>query len=67
MLLLSASIATSLLFIYIKRNFFRYLKTDMKELIIAFVFLICYSRLQAQERQPNYDETKVPKYVLPDV
>src|SRR5688572_2424325 len=39
----------------------------MKELIIAIVFLTCYSCLQAQERQPNYDETKVPEYVLPDV
>ena len=39
----------------------------MKELIITFVFLTCYSSLQAQERQPNYDETKVPEYVLPDV
>ena len=39
----------------------------MKELIITFVFLICYSCLQAQEFQPNYDETKVPEYVLPDV
>ena len=39
----------------------------MKELIITFVFLTCYSLLQAQEFQPNYDETKVPKFVLPDV
>src|SRR6187401_2633802 len=39
----------------------------MKELIIMFVFLICYSCSQAQEFQANYDETKVPEYVLPDV
>jgi hypothetical protein len=38
----------------------------MKELVTAFVFLIFYSCLQAQEPQPNYDETKVPEYVLPD-
>jgi hypothetical protein len=39
----------------------------MKALIITFIFLTGYSCLQAQERQPNYDETKVPEYVLPDV
>src|SRR5688572_674278 len=39
----------------------------MKEVIVTFVFLICYSCLQAQEFQPTYDETKVPEYVLPDV
>ena len=39
----------------------------MKELIITLFFITCYSLLQAQEFQPNYDETKVPKYVLPDV
>ncbi|HZB14679.1 MAG TPA: acetylxylan esterase, partial [Chryseolinea sp.] len=39
----------------------------MKELTITFVFLTCYSFLQAQEFQPNYDETKLPKFVLPDV
>src|SRR5687768_16955581 len=36
-------------------------------LIITFVFTICYSSLQAQQFEPNYDETKVPEYVLPDV
>src|SRR5688572_5506187 len=39
----------------------------MKELILTFVFLICYPSLQAQNIQPNYDEDKVPQYVLPDV
>src|SRR5687767_5553512 len=39
----------------------------MKGLIITFAFLICYSCLQAQEFQPNYDETRVPEYMLPDV
>jgi hypothetical protein len=40
---------------------------QLSTLIITFVFLICYSCLQAQEPEPNYDETKVPEYVLPDV
>ena len=39
----------------------------LSALIITFVFLICNSSLQAQKPEPNYDETKVPAYVLPDV
>ncbi|HEX6227215.1 MAG TPA: prolyl oligopeptidase family serine peptidase [Chryseolinea sp.] len=39
----------------------------MKALIITFVSLTWFSSLKAQEFQPNYDETKVPEYVLPDV
>ena len=37
------------------------------KLTITFALLLCCSSLQAQEFQPNYDETKVPAYVLPDV
>jgi hypothetical protein len=39
----------------------------MKRLIITYVLILCYSSLQAQEFQPNYDEANVPEYVLPDV
>lgn len=39
----------------------------MKELIIILLVLFTYSSLQAQDFQPNYDESKVPGYVLPDV
>jgi hypothetical protein len=38
----------------------------MKELL-TYAFLICYSCLQAQDFHPNYDETIVPEYVLPNV
>jgi hypothetical protein len=45
------------------------LRKRMQKLIVTtLVFLICCSGcLQAQKFQPNYDEAKVPKYVLPDV
>ncbi|SKC63149.1 glucuronyl esterase domain-containing protein [Ohtaekwangia koreensis] len=36
-------------------------------LVIISFCLGCYSSLQAQEFEPNYVETKVPEYVLPDV
>jgi hypothetical protein len=36
-------------------------------LIIISLSLFWYSSLQAQAPEPNYDETKVPEYVLPDV
>lgn len=39
----------------------------MKALIFISLFLICCSGLHAQAFQPNYDESKVPAYVLPDV
>lgn len=39
----------------------------MKALVIIFIFLFWNTGLHAQVVQPNYDETKVPKYVLPDV
>ncbi|MEJ7644861.1 MAG: prolyl oligopeptidase family serine peptidase [Chryseolinea sp.] len=39
----------------------------MKKVILSFALTICFSSIQAQAIQPNYDETKVPKYVLPDV
>lgn len=39
----------------------------MRKLIIAFVLLTGYSPLHSQAFQPNYDESKVPEYVLPDV
>lgn len=38
----------------------------MKHLLIISVLLTCYSSLHAQQFQPNYDEAKVPGYVLPD-
>jgi dienelactone hydrolase len=36
-------------------------------LIITFLCVFCYSGLRAQEFEPNYDESKVPKYTLPDI
>jgi hypothetical protein len=39
----------------------------MKSLIICLLCLLPYTHLHAQVFQPNYDEAKVPEYVLPDV
>jgi hypothetical protein len=49
--------------IHFKQN----IDEDMKGLLTMFVFLTGYTFVFAQEFQPNYDETKVPEYVLPDV
>jgi len=40
-----------------------------KYLKITFIFLIsifCFNQISAQNQEINYDESKVPKYTLPD-